>query len=126
MINVYPYLEAIKEKIKELNEFKSVKIGLERGADKAINCPFVRIIQEAQEYEGFRVDLILQIVVVFDVKNDLEKLYKEFNEAIYKIELKLLELPVKIEPLSVNYDEDRLMNLKAGVLRIKLKDLDEN
>jgi predicted sulfurtransferase len=125
MVNVYPYLEMIKEKLIELNLFKSVKIGLERGADKSINCPFARIIQESEEYRGVITDAVIQIVIAFDTKNDYETLYKEFNDAIFEIKNALFKLPIEIKLLEAVYDEDRLVNLKAGILRIQLNNLME-
>ena len=123
MINVYPYLEMIRDKIIELNLFKSVKIGLEKGADKAINCPFIRIISESEDYKGIVTNAIVQIVIVFDTKNDIELLYKEFYAALFEIKNKLFELPLKIELIDAYFDEDKLANLKAGILRVKLADL---
>lgn len=125
MVNVYPYLEIIRDKIIKLNLFKSVKVGLERGADKAINCPFVRIISESEDYKGIVTSAVIQIVIVFDTKNDVELLYKEFYSALFEIKNKLFELPLKIELIDAYFDEDRLANLKAGVLRVRLADLVE-
>jgi hypothetical protein len=124
MINVFPYLEMIKEKLNELN-FKSVRIGLEKGADKAINCPFARIIQESEEYKGVITNAIIQIVIGFDVKNDYELLHKEFNKTLFEVKIKLFELPIEFELIGSYFDEDRLTTLKAGILRIKLKNLIE-
>jgi len=125
MVNVYPYLEMVRDKIIELDIFKSVKIGLERGADKAVNCPFVRIISESEDYKGIVTNAVIQIVIVFDTKNDYELLYKEFYSALFEIKNKLFELPLKIELIDAYFDEDRLLNLKAGVLRVRLADLVE-
>jgi hypothetical protein len=125
MVNVYPYLEMIRDKIIKLDLFKSVKVGLERGADKAVNCPFVRIISESEDYKGIVTSAVIQIVIVFDTKNDVELLYKEFYAALFEIKNKLFELPLKIELIDAYFDEDRLANLKAGVLRVRLADLVE-
>ena len=125
MVNVYPYLEMVRDKIIELDIFKSVKIGLERGADKAVNCPFVRIISESEDYKGIVTNAVIQVVIVFDTKNDVELLYKEFYSALFEIKNKLFELPLKIELIDAYFDEDRLLNLKAGVLRVRLADLVE-
>ena len=125
MVNVYPYLEIVKEKLIELNKFKNVKIGLEKGADKAINCPFARIIQESEEYKGVITNAVIQIVIGFDTKNDYELLYKEFNEVLFYVKNKLFEIPAEIELLDAAFDEDRLVNLKAGILRVQLNNLVE-
>ena len=125
MVNVNPYLEINRDKIIKLNLFKSVKIGLERGADKAVNCPFVRIISESEDYKGIVTNAVILIVIVLDTKNEYELLYKEFYSALFEIKNKLFELPLKIELIDAYFDEDRLLNLKAGVLRVRLADLVE-
>jgi len=125
MIKIYPILEEIKTALKSLN-FKSLKIGLEKGADKSINTPLCRIVVEEEIDKGVLSDLIIQIVIGFDTKNDYEKLYSEFFEAVFRVKKILLSLPYKIELLNTITDEDRLNNIKAGIIRVKFKDLNED
>ena len=125
MIKIYPILEEIKNSLKDL-DFKSLKIGLEKGADKAINTPLCRIVVEEEIDKGVLSDLIVQIVVGFDIKNDYEKLYDEFFDTTYKIKKSLFSLPYKITLLNTITDEDRLNTLKAGIIRVKLEGLNGN
>jgi hypothetical protein len=125
MVNLYPYLVDIKNKIDELNIYKSIKIGLERGADKSINTPLCRIVLESVEYKGVLANAVIQIVIALDTKNDYEKLYSEFLDFEYKTKNKLLELPYNVVVLNTITDEDRLSNLKAGIIRISLNNLVE-
>jgi len=123
MIDTYPYLVMTKEAIIDTNLFKSVKIGLEKGADKAINCPFARVIVEDMEYKGVLTTVTLEVLIVFDTKNDIEKLYSEFLTASNKVIDSLFKMPCKVELLNTITDEDRLANFKAGMVRFKIKDL---
>jgi hypothetical protein len=125
MVNLYPYLVDIKNKIEEMGIYKSIKIGLERGADKSINTPLCRIVLESVEYKGVLANAVIQIVIALDTKNDYEKLYSEFLEFEYKTKNKLLELPYNVVVLNTITDEDRLTNLKAGIIRISLNNLVE-
>jgi len=125
MIQIYPILEQIKQVLEPLN-FKSLKIGLEKGADKALNCPLCRIIVEEEIDKGILSDLIVQIVIGLDVKNDYEALYSEFFELNYKIKSALFKLPYQIELLNTITDEDRLNSIKAGIIRVKIKNLNES
>jgi len=125
MVQIYPILEEIKNTLKNLG-FKTLKIGLEKGADKSINTPLCRIVVEEEIDKGILSDLIVQIVVGFDIKNDYEKLYDEFFDTTYKIKKALFSLPYKITLLNTITDEDRLNTLKAGIIRIKLEGLNGN
>jgi len=124
MIQIYPILQQIKEVLEPLN-FKSLKIGLEKGADKALNCPLCRIVVEEEIDKGILSDLIVQIIIGLDVKNDYEALYNDFFELNYKIKSALFKLPHKIELLNTITDEDRLNTIKAGIIRAKIKDLNQ-
>ena len=125
MVNLYPYLVEIKNKIEEMGIYKSIKIGLERGADKSINTPLCRIVLESAEYKGVLANAVIQIVIALDTKNDYEKLYSEFLDFEYKTKNKLLELPYNVVVLNTITDEDRLTNLKAGIIRVSLNNLVE-
>ena len=125
MKNIYPLLEAVKSNLESLEIFKSLKIGLERGI-KSINTPFCRIVVENIEHKGVRSLVTIQIVIAFDIKNDIEKLYKEFFEVEYKIKNNLFSLPYKVNILNSITDEDRLANLKAGIIRVVLEDISGN
>ena len=125
MIKIYPILEEIKTALSPLN-FKSLKIGLEKGADKSINTPLCRIVVEEEIDKGVLSDLVIQIVIGFDTKNDYERLYNEFFEKVFEIKKILLSLPYKVELLNTITDEDRLNTIKAGIIRVKFKDLNEN
>jgi len=123
MVDTYPYLVMTKEAVIDTNLFKSVKIGLEKGADKAINCPFARVILEDIEYKGVVSSLVVQVLIAYDTKNDLEKLYSEFLTSSNKVINSLFKMPCKVELLSTITDEDRLANLKAGIVRFKIAGL---
>jgi len=123
MTDIVPVLNDVKKLIQSLNIYKSVKLGLEKGADKAINTPFARIIVDEIEHRGALIDLHLSVVIAFNTKNDYEKLYEEFFTAEYTTKTALFKLPYKIELLSTVTDEDRLINLKAGIINFKIKGL---
>ncbi len=125
MTDIYMVLKRIKHVLEPIG-FKSLKIGLEKGADKAINCPLCRIVVEEEIDRGALSDLVVQIVVGFDKKNDVEALYREFFDTTTLIKRSLFALPYKIELLNVITDEDRLNTIKAGIIRVKIKDLGEN
>lgn len=121
MVNIYPILKDIKTTLSEINGVKSLRIGLEKGADSAINTPLVRIVVEKTEAKGLNEDLIFQVILAFDTKNDLELLYEKFYEMEYTVkELLMSKLPYEIYFLSSVSDEDRLNSIKAGVLRFRL------
>ena len=122
---IYQILEQIKHELSPIG-FKSLKIGLEKGADKAINCPLCRIVVEEEIHKGALSDLVVQIVIGVDTKNDYEALYKEFFGLHKEVKAALFRLPYKIELLNTITDEDRLLTIKAGVVRVKIKDLGAN
>ena len=127
IVNIYPHLENVKSILTDLSIFKSVKIGLEKGADKAVNTPFARIVVETIEHKGALSDAVIQIIIGLNTKNNYEELYKEFFNTDYIIKNALFQLPCKVEILNSITDEDRLINLKAGIIRFKLKGLiDDN
>jgi len=123
MINIYPILLEVKEKLKAISGVKSLRIGLEKGADSSLNAPLLRVVAEGVEAKGIRESLTFQIVMAFDTKNDLELLYEKFYTMEFEVKNLLTKLPYKIYFLNSVSDEDRLNALKAGVLRFRIDDL---
>ena len=97
MVKVSPVLKEIKEAISKVNIFKKIYIGKPKGAERSGNTPFAMLILEQISHNGVKIDLIVQVVIVFDIKNDTDKLYEEFLEADYSIKEELLKLPYAIE-----------------------------
>ena len=125
MVKILPILEDIEDVINRVNIFKKIYIGKPKGVERSGNTPFAMIILEQINHQGAMINLIIQIVIVFDIKNDTKKLYDEFLEADYIIKEELLKLPYKVEIEDTFLDEDRLETLKAGVIRFKISDLIE-
>jgi len=119
-MEVYEILEKLKANLERLDIFKNIFIGKPKGVDKSINTPFALIIVEQLNHKGITKDVIVQIVIVFDFKNDTKKLYDEFFKAEKSVRESLFTLPYKIEPLATFLDEDRLETLKAGIIRFKV------
>jgi len=124
MVNIYPVIQEIKTVLSEIEGIKSLRIGLERGADSSINTPLIRIVVEKTEAKGMQENLFFQVVLAFDTKNDLELLYEKFYAMEYRVkELLMSKLSYEIYFLSSVSDEDRLNSIKAGVLRFKIEGL---
>ncbi|MRJ06246.1 MAG: hypothetical protein C6I01_01840 [Epsilonproteobacteria bacterium] len=119
----YGYLEEIKSKLEELGIFKSVEIGLEKGAGKSVNTPLARIVVSSVDYRGSLADLHLIIVVGLDLKNDIPELYRQFLDVTKNIRKKLYEIPALVQVEGLVTDEDRLENIKAGAIKVTLKGL---
>lgn len=122
MVDLYRVAADVKRVLEPLG-FKSLKIGLERGADKAVNCPLCRIVIEEEIARGALSDVVVQIVVGIDKKNDVEALYEEFFDFHARIKKALFALPYQIEILGTVMDEDRLSTIKAGIVRVKVRGL---
>ena len=119
----YDILLDIKNRLLDLNIFKSVKIGLEKGIGSK-DSPFARIVPERNIKQNGYETLTFQIVFGFDVKNkDLEKLYQNFYDTEDKIK-KAIEYKVSqcffIETIT---DEDKLMNLKSAIMRFEIRNI---
>ena len=119
----YDILLDIKQRLIDLNIFKSVKIGLEKGIGSK-DAPFARIVPENNRKENGYETFIFQIVYGFDVKNkDLELLYQKYYETEENIK-KALEYKVNqcffVETIT---DEDKLMNLKSAIMRFEIRNI---
>jgi len=123
MVNVYPILVEIKEKLSELEGIKSLRIGLEKGSDSAFNAPLIRVVANSVQAKGLRETLSFKIIMAFDTKNDLELLYEKFYNTEYEIKKLLLSLNYEIFFISSVSDEDRLSSLKAGAMIFEIRNL---
>jgi len=123
MINIYPILLEIKEELKKIEGIKSLRIGLEKGADSSFNCPLIRIVSERNEAKGLRESFTFQIVIAFDNKNDMEERYEQFYNMEHQVKNLLMKMPYEIFFLNTINDEDRLSALKAGLMRFKIENL---
>ena len=120
---MYKILKDIKESLASIESIKSLKIGFEKGADVSSNCPLVRIISEGSITRGRLEDLTVQIVLAFDLKNDVERLYEEFYTLEKLVRDKLEKMPYKVIHIDTVMDGDTLKALKAGIIRYKFMDL---
>jgi hypothetical protein len=123
---MYNILLDIKKALTDIQTIKSLKIGFEKGADISSNCPLVRIIPEGSISKGISEDLIFQVVVAFDLKNNIEKLYEDFYKLEDEIKTALDTTHYKIYHIDTIMDEDKLSALKAGILRFKITDIGLN
>jgi len=124
MTNIFPILQDIKETLSKIEGIKSLRIGLEKGADSAINTPLIRLVVEKVESKGAYESLIFQVILAFDTKNDYEELYEKFYNKEYEVkELLISSLPHEISYLGSISDEDRLNSIKAGILRFRIDGL---
>ena len=123
---MYNILLDIKKALTDIQTIKSSKIGFEKGADISSNCPLVRIIPEGSISKGISEDLIFQVVVAFDLKNNIEKLYEDFYKLEDEIKTALDTTHYKIYHIDTIMDEDKLSALKAGILRFKITDIGLN
>lgn len=122
---MYEYLVDIKNNLIELNIFKSVKIGLEKGIGSK-DAPFARIVPEFNRKEGLYETLAFQVVYGFDVKNkDLELLYEKYYETEEAIK-KALEYKNNCFFIETITDEDKLMNLKSAIMRFEIRNIMRN
>ena len=123
---MYEILNDVKNGIATVEGIKSLKIGFEKGCDISSNTPLVRIVSEGTKATGTIEDLTIQIIVAFDLKNDLEQLYKDFYALEAKIKSAVLSLPYQIVLLGTIMDEDKLKALKSGIIRIKVLNIGMN
>lgn len=123
---MFEILQKIKDALAPIETIKSLKIGFEKGADKSMNTPLIRIISEGSISRGAVEDLTVQIAIAFDLKNDVEELYKQFYILETEIKAKLETIPYKVQHLDTIMDEDKLPSLKAGIIRFKIMDLGLN
>jgi hypothetical protein len=120
-VNYYDILLAIKQKLVDLDIFKSIKIGLEKGIG-AKDSPFARIVPERNEREGGYENFTFQVVYGFDIKNkDLEKLYDKYYEFEEKIKEALMYQIPQCFFLETITDEDMLQNLKSAIMRFEIR-----
>ncbi len=123
---MYKILTDIKTTLTNIQTIKSLKIGFEKGADVSANCPLVRIIPEGSEAKGIKEDLTIQIAIAFDLKNNVEELYKQFYALEKEIKNAMELIPYKCIHLNTIMDEDKLSTLKAGIIRFKVMDIGLN
>ena len=116
-MNYYDILEDIKNKLIELNIFKSVKIGLESSLSSK-SAPFIRIIPIENENDGVVEVFSFKVVYGFLINSNLEELYKLYYETEEKIK-KALE--PQYEFVKTITDEDLLEKIKSAVMFFKVK-----
>jgi len=119
---MYKYLVEIKNALLELDIFKSVKIGLEKGIGSK-DTPFARIVPEFNRKDGLYETLSFQIIFGFDIKNkDLELLYQKYYETEEAIK-KAIEYKNQCFFIETITDEDRLANLKSAIMRFEIRNI---
>jgi len=123
---MFEVLQTIKNELSKIDTIKSLKIGFEKGADVSSNCPLVRIVPEGSEAFGNTETLTVQIVVAFDLKNDIETLYQEFYALEKTIKDSMNHIPYRTLHLDTIMDEDMLKSLKAGIVRFNITHLGLN
>lgn len=111
---MWELLKDIKEKLLEIKELNTVKIGVEQGIG-AKDAPAARIVTEYSE-PGTNIyydNGSIQIVLLLDLKNNLEDVYSQsiFLEALIRDKLKKI-----IKFTRVDYDQDSFTVLKSSIL----------
>jgi len=125
MIKISPVLQEVTDTIKAIDTFKNVYLGKPKGVERSQNTPFALIILEQISHKGINITLTVQVVIVFDTKNDTAELYDDFLATDYKVKESLMSLPYDVSIEDTFLDEDRLVSLKAGVIRFKINNLVE-
>ncbi len=125
MINYYALLTQIRNKIAEIDTFKSVKLGLEKGLN-AKDCPFARVVPKRNYREGIYETLEFEVVIGFDIKNkDLESVYEAYYNAEAQIKEKMREINQCFFVETIT-DEDTLNYLKSAILIFELRNINAN
>lgn len=115
---MWELLNDIKDALETITEIDTVKIGAEKGIS-AKDTPAVRIITEYSEpntRNKYYDQGAIQIVLLMDNKNDLEKVYED------SITLELL-IRDKLKTINsllfnrIDYDQDSVTVFKASILR---------
>ncbi len=112
---MWELLENIKTAIAAIPEIKTVKIGAEMGIS-AKDTPAARIITEYSEpgQNPYYDQGELQVLLLLDLKNDLEAVY----EQSIALELKIRDALKGIVRFNrVDYDQDSVTVYKASILR---------
>ncbi len=125
MVKISPILQEVTDTIKAIDTFKNVYLGKPKGVERSQNTPFALIILEQISHKGINITLTVQVVIVFDTKNDTAELYDDFLATDYKVKESLMSLPYDVSIEDTFLDEDRLVSLKAGVIRFKINNLVE-
>ena len=112
---MWTLLNNIKTALTDIPELKTVKIGAESGIS-AMDTPAARIITEYSipGKNPYFDQGSLQVVLLMDLKNDLETVYQQ------SIELELLireALKTIVEFQRIDYDQDSVTVFKASILR---------
>jgi len=125
MVQIAPIIKEIRKTLQDTEIFKNVYTGKPKGVERSQNTPFALVILEQINHQGININLIVQAVIVFDTKNDTQKLYDDFLEADYRVKEALMRLPYDVSVEDTYLDEDRLESLKAGIIRFKINNLVE-
>jgi len=113
---MWALLQAIKTALEAIPELDTVGIGTERGIS-AKDTPAARIVTDYTETKANNRYLDngeLHIVLLLDLKNDLEEVYHQ------SIDLELLirdALRPYVNFTRTEYDTDSLTNFKASIIR---------
>jgi len=115
-MDTYEYLELVKAKLQEIEDIKTIAIGLEKGIG-AKDAPFIRILPIQRKKGNMVSKLIFQVAFGFDRKNkDIEILYKDFFDLEAKILNKINNIALWHSTVT---DEDTVANLKVAVMNFE-------
>jgi len=108
-------LNAIKSALLTIPSIKTARIGVEVGIS-AKDCPAARIVCDYSEVikQKYFEEGEIQVILLFDLKNDLEAVYQE------SIEMELLvreKLKTIVDFKRTDYDQDSVAKFKASILR---------
>ena len=112
---MWDLLQEIKTALELISGIETVKIGAEMGIS-AKDTPAVRIISEYSEPSMFKYkdQGALQIVLLMDLKNDLEQVYEDS----ITFELLIRDALKNIITFNrIDYDQDSVTVFKASILR---------
>lgn len=115
-------LGEIKTAIALIPGIETVRIGAEKGISSK-DCPAVRIITEYSEptqQTKYFDQGALQIVLLMDLKNDLESVYQD-SIAFELLIRDALKGIVKFN--RIDYDQDSVTVFKASILRFTFADI---
>lgn len=137
MSKIGVFLEEVKEKLSEIDDIASLKIGMEMGIGSR-DSPFIRIVPESSskmngkgsaytcdaDGSGGMQEMTIKIIFGFDLKGEnLEKLYDVFYNLEEEIQSKLLTRYTargSMQWIQTITDEDELVNIKSAIARFKI------
>ncbi len=117
---MWELLEEIKAKLQTIPEFDTVAIGTEKGIGSK-DCPAVRVVLDYRERDTTRNYFDhgnIQIIILLDLKNDLEALYEQSITLEEKVRSLLNRTLVFTR---TEYDGDSVSAMKVTILNFGFK-----